>query len=216
MSHYFRPSLPRLFAIVLLSAMACAEAAPVNYALDPVHTRVVFAIDHAGFSKAIGTVSGSTGTMYFDPDDWNSARVEVTVPLTQLDLGDTQWNEAVLARKLLDGKNFPVATFISNRIEPLDEQHAIVHGTLNLHGVSREIPLTVTFNALRRHPLPPFRHTAGFSATATLSRADFGIAAWPSMIGDTVELHLEVEAVRSNGNDIHPIPPTHELPEPTS
>lgn len=215
MSHYFRPSLPRLFAIALLSATACAEAAPVNYALDPVHTRVVFAIGHAGFSNAIGTVSGSTGTMYFDPDDWNSARVEVTVPLTQLDLGDTQWNEAVLARNLLDGKNFPVATFFSNRIEPLDEQHAIVHGTLNLHGVNREIPLAVTFNALRRHPLPPFRRTAGFSATATLSRADFGIAAWPSVIGDTVELRLEVEAVRSNGDDIQPIPPTHELPEPT-
>ncbi|TXG79242.1 MAG: polyisoprenoid-binding protein, partial [Rhodocyclaceae bacterium] len=39
---------------------ACAVAnagEPVRYAIDPVHTRVVFEIDHAGFSKAIGTVS---------------------------------------------------------------------------------------------------------------------------------------------------------------
>ena len=33
---------------------------------DPVHTRVMFTIDHAGFSKAIGTVSGSEGSLYFD------------------------------------------------------------------------------------------------------------------------------------------------------
>ena len=50
-------------------------------------------------------------------------------------------------------------------------------------------------NALARSPLPPFRRTAGFSATAQLQRADFGISAWPNMIGAQVELRIEVEAV---------------------
>ena len=62
---------------------------------------------------------------------------------------------------------------------------------------SRDVPLAVTFNQLRRHPLPPFRPTAGFSATASLSRAEFGIDAWPSAIGDRVELRIEAEATRS-------------------
>jgi hypothetical protein len=57
--------------------------------------------------------------------------------------------------------------------------------------------MEVTFNALKRHPLPPFRRTAGFSATATLSRKAFGIDAWPSVIGDEVKLLIEAEAVRS-------------------
>ena len=39
---------------------ASAWAAPAVYDLDPVHTRVVFAVEHAGFSQAIGT----TGTFY--------------------------------------------------------------------------------------------------------------------------------------------------------
>jgi hypothetical protein len=56
--------------------------------------------------------------------------------------------------------------------------------------------MDVTLNALKRHPLPPFRRTAGFSATATLSRAEFGIDAWKSVIGDSVELRIEAEAVR--------------------
>src|SRR5690606_29745587 len=56
-------------------------------------------------------------------------------------------------------------------------------------------------NGARRHPLPPFRRTVGFSATATLSRADFGITAWRSMIGDTVELRIEAEAMRVRGTD---------------
>jgi len=188
-----------LSACLLLGMGASASAAPARYALDPVHTRVQFAIDHAGFSKAIGTVSGSTGTLVFDPDDWHGARVEVSIPIARVDLGDAKWNQATLARNLLDAERNPVATFVSTRIEPIDAQRAIVHGNLTLRGETREVALQVVLNGLKRHPLPPFRRTVGFSATAALSRADFGIDAWPSMIGDAVELRLEVEATRSRG-----------------
>lgn len=174
-----------------------AMAAPASYQLDPVHTRVMFTVEHAGFSQAIGTVSGSTGILEFDPDDWRSARLEVSVPLEKLDLGDERWNEATLARNLLDATQHPVATFVSTCIEPIDAQHASVYGTLTVRGVSREVKLDVRLNALKRHPLPPFRRTAGFSATVAISRADFGITAWKSVIGDRVELRMEVEAVRS-------------------
>ncbi|MBN6149567.1 polyisoprenoid-binding protein [Xanthomonas sp. AmX2] len=183
-------------ALLLTLPSATALAAPAQYALDPVHTRVLFAIEHAGFSKALGTVSGSSGTLVFDPDDWTSARLQAQVPLQRLDLGDEKWNRAALARNLLDGERYPEARFVSTRIEPIDATHARVFGELSLHGVSREIALEVTLNALKRHPLPPFRRTVGFSATATLQRADFGIDAWPSMIGATVELRIEAEATR--------------------
>src|SRR5690606_7040807 len=60
-----------------------------------------------------------------------------------------------------------------------------------------EVELVVRLNAARRHPLPPFRRTGGFSASAVLSRSEFGIDAWPLMIGDRVELWIEAEATRS-------------------
>ena len=181
---------------LLLGARPAAAAGAV-YELDPVHTRVMIAVRHAGFSSAIGTVSGSSGTLEFDPDDWTTSRLEVEVPLQRLDLGDEKWNKAVLARNLLDTEEFPTARFVSTRVEPDGPQHASVMGNLTLHGVTREVKLDVTLNALKRHPLPPFRRTAGFSATATISRADFGIDAWKSVIGDSVELRLEVEATRA-------------------
>ena len=180
-----------------LLVAASAWAAPAVYELDPVHTRVVFAVEHAGFSQAIGTVSGSTGTLVFDAQDWSAAQVEVSVPLQRIDLGDDKWNQSVMAGNLLDTARFPAATFVSSRVEAVDERNTTVYGLLTLQGVSREVKLDVVFNALKRHPLPPFRRTAGFSATTTISRAEFGIDAWKSMIGDEVELRLEVEAVRS-------------------
>lgn len=190
-----------------LAALLCAPAAPAlaqaaSYRLDPVHTRVLVAISHAGFSDALGTVSGSQGTLAFDPDDWRSAQVDITVPLARIDFGDADWNKAVQAGNLLDVKDHPQARFVSNRIEPVDASHFIAHGALTLHGVTREVALDVRFNQLKRHPLPPFRRTAGFSATTTLSRAAFGIDAWKSVIGDTVTLRIEAEATRSGKADL--------------
>lgn len=198
-----KPPMPRplrhcllVIPCLLLALAGAARAGGEAYALDPVHTRILVAVDHAGFSKALGTLSGATGTLHFDPDDWTVARVEVEIPLSRLDFGDADWNRATLARSLLDAGTHPVASFASTRIEAVDDRQAIVHGTLTLRGVSREVALHVVLNAARRHPMPPFRRTVGFSATATLSRADFGITAWKSVIGDEVELRIEAEATR--------------------
>ena len=205
----------------LLCLLACtglpARAGREHYALDPVHTRVLFAVSHAGFSQALGTVSGTRGTLDFDPDDLRSARVEATVPLSRLELGDAKWNAA--ATKLLDARAHPMATFVSTRVVPVDANHARVFGTLTLHGIAQEVVLEVTFNQLRRHPLPPFRRTAGFSATTTLSRKAFGITEWPSVIGDAVGLRFEVEAVRARERageppDANPPPPDAMQPPP--
>ncbi len=190
-----RRLLPRcLCLLALLPAASFARDVPAEYRLDPVHTRVMFAISHAGFSNALGTVSGSTGALVFDPDDWTHARVDVRVPVARVDLGDSGWNKATLAKSLLDAEGHPEARFVSTRVEPVDATHARVIGDLSLRGVTREVVLDVTLNAARRHPMPPFRRTVGFSATTRLSRADFGITAWKSVIGDEVELRIEAEA----------------------
>ncbi len=194
-------------ALLLAAAPIAALAAPQTWRLDPVHTRVLFAVEHAGFSQALGTVSGSEGQLLFDPDDWTGARLTVSVPLQRLDLGDAKWNKAVMAGNLLDTDRHPEARFVSTRVEPVDASHARVFGQLTLRGVTQDVELAVTVNAVKRHPMPPFRRTAGFSATTTLSRKAFGVDGWPSMIGDTVELRIEAEAVRDrNADDMQDTP----------
>lgn len=186
--------LPAILAGLLWPAAVLAQAQ--GYRLDPVHTRIAFAVDHAGFSAALGTVTGSTGAIAFDPDDWRGTRVDIQVPLQRLDLGDEAWNAA--ARRMLGAERHPVARFVSDSVEPVDATHAAVCGTLTLNGTSRPLCLQATFNQLKRQPLPPFRRTLGVSATTVLFRSDFGIDDWLSMVGDVVELRIEVEAHRDD------------------
>ncbi len=193
-----------ILALVLFAVTPAAPAEPHSYRLDPVHTRVGFLVEHAGFSRALGSFAASRGTLVFDPNDWSSARLDATIPLRCLELGSRKWEKATLARNLLNLAEFPEAHFVSTRVEPTgqDDQGratAKVTGDLTLRGVTRPVTLDVRLNALRRHPMPPFRRTAGFSATGRLSRADFGITAWKNVIGDEVELIIEAEATRARG-----------------
>ena len=189
-----RPLLSCVLLVLGLAAGASPAAEPVRYTLDPVHTRVLLSLSHAGFSQAMGTVAGSEGELHFDPADWSTATLDVRVPLARVNFGDAKWNRAVRGRNLLDVAKHPVARFVSSRVTPRDERHAQVCGELTLHGVTRPLCLDVTFNQLRRHPFPPFRPTAGFSATGTLKRSDFGIVAWKTVVGDEVALRIEAEA----------------------
>lgn len=214
--------MPRPLPLAMLSLLACLPATAAErarYELDPIHTRVMFSVSHAGFSNPIGTVSGSTGVLEFDPDDWTTARLEATVPLARLELGDAKWNAAALADNLLDADDHPEARFVSTTVEPRDAEHAKVCGELTLHGVTKPLCMDVTLNQLKRHPLPPFRRTAGFSACATLSRKEFGIDAWKSVIGDEVKLRIEAEAMRRSGEGLdEPAaqePPAASEPAPT-
>jgi polyisoprenoid-binding protein YceI len=152
-------------------------------------------VDHAGLSRAIGTFSRVNGRLSFDPEDWRGARLEVTVPLATLELGDADWNRRMLERSFLDAGRQAEARFVSTRVEPGEAGRATVFGELSLRGVSREVALDVTMNALKRNPVT-MRRSAGFSATASLSRRDFGMDSWPNVIGDRIELQIEAEAIR--------------------
>ena len=204
------PALSRLsmpLAAVIAACCVCATAhagEPPRYVIDPVHTRVLFEIDHAGFSKAIGTVSGSEGSLHFDADDWSTAKLEVTVPMQRLDMGDSGWSASVFAPRFLDIKRYPQARFVSTRVERHEGNRGTVCGELTLHGTTRPLCMALVLNRIARHPLPPFRRTAGFSARASLKRSDFGMTSCRSLVNNKNKQRIEAELFRRNGDDPPP------------
>ncbi len=175
----------------------------------------MFAIDHAGFSKAIGTVSGSEGSLHFDVDDWSSARLDVVVPMTRLDLGDSGWTASVFAPRFLDVKRYPQARFVAtDGMQRGTGNRGRACGQLTLHGVTRPLCLDVVFNKAGRYPLPPFRRTIGFSATATLKRSDYGMTSWQSLVGDDIDLRIEAELFRSDADAPAPTQPAPAAGDP--
>lgn len=188
-----------LAGFALVTALP-ARAELVNYRLDPVHTRVLFHISHAGFSSQPGFFPAVQGQLQFDPADWSQSRLEIHIPIASVQLGDADWNRRILDHTFFDVKKYPEALFVSTQVRQDGDSKGTVTGNLTLHGVTRPVTLAVTLNAIKRHPLTR-RRTAGFSATGTISRKEFGIDAWSSMVGDEVSLQIECEALRSGEAD---------------
>lgn len=178
-------------------APVAAQAAADSYRYDPVHSQIVFSIDHDGFSRPLGRLHVAQGWLRFDPDDWSHSSTELDIDMSNLDMGDASWNSAVCKSSLLDCKAYPTAHFVSTSVERKDATHGVLHGVLSLHGTSR--PMDIPFRVNRVGKTIYGLHTiAGFSATATLDRTAFGVTGFPNAIGHDVSIWLELEGIRDN------------------
>jgi polyisoprenoid-binding protein YceI len=186
--------------LLCLLAAAPAAAAPEAWRIDPVHTQILFSIDHQGFNRSLGLFKVSAGHLSFDADDWSTAHLDVTVDVDSLLLGDTKWEETVRSWRFLDAKRWPQARYRSRAVERGEDGRGIVHGELELHGRTQPLDLQIRLNKLANDPYA-FKRTAGFSATATFERSAFGMDKVLSAVGDTVELRIEAAFVRDRDAD---------------
>ena len=169
-----------------------AQAAPQTYKLDPNHTAVTFHINHFGFSSPSGKFMNAAGTIMLDEKNPAASTVEVTIPVDKIDTGVPKLDEHLQSPDFFDAKQFPTATFKSSHVHVTGADTAMVDGTLTLHGVSKPVTLAVRKNKIGENMFHV--QTAGFSATATIKRSDFGITKYLPDLSDTVQLDIESEA----------------------
>lgn len=191
---------PSLIALLMLAMAGTAEAREgklETYLLDPVHTQIIAAVDHLGLSNGIGRLKISEGWFQFDREDWTRSRVDVSIDIATLDMGDAKWTETVLSNQFLDVKHWPRARFVSESVEKTSDNKGVIRGQLSWRGKTRPVTLDVTFNRIRNDPYT-FRQKAGFSATARFERSDFGMQRYQDAVGASVELRIEVEGTLTN------------------
>lgn len=182
--------------LALLPCAGPAAAAPVTYVFDTVHSQVHASASHLGFSRSTARFPILAGTLRFDPDDWSTASVEVTIDAAGLDFGDATWNEHMRAAQFFNTAEFPKLEFRSTAVEGRGHRGTVTGG-LTMLGVTKPVTLDVTFNRLADNPFSK-KPTVGFSATATLSRSEWGMSAYVPSVGDEVTLRIEVEAAKAD------------------
>jgi polyisoprenoid-binding protein YceI len=193
-----KPRTPLLLPALLTAAFACsATAAPVAYQYDPVHSQVVFSVDHNGFSRSFGRLHVS-GNLFFDATNWSDSSTHVVIHTSGVDMGDATWNDSVRGSDLLSASRFPTATFDSTSVEKTGDDTGVLHGKLTLRGVSQPVDIPFHLNRNGR-TIYGMHDVAGFSANFVLDRTLFGMTSNPNSIGRTVSVWLEIEAIRGDG-----------------
>lgn len=192
-----RPALSTLAACLLAAPLPALAAAEV-YRFDPVHTQIWFGADHQRFSHPLGRLRVKDGWFLFDDKDWSASRVDVSIDLASADMGDAKWNETVKGGAFLDVERQPLARYVSRSVEKKDDTHGVIRGDLHFRGDTQPVDVEFTLNRVGEDPYL-FKRKAGFSARAELSRSAFGMKRYAEVVGDRIELRLEIEGIRDRG-----------------
>ncbi|CZG23572.1 TPA: YceI family protein [Legionella pneumophila] len=190
MKRIYRHFIASILAVFALPSYVYAE--PQTLTLDNQHTYVLWKVKHLGFSTQAGKWYAS-GQLVLDKDNPQQGKVNVTIKVDDIVTGIPELDKHLKGKLFFDTKQFPTATFVSNRVEVMGKNKAKVYGMLTLHGVTKPIILNVILNKAGINLLND-RETAGFSATTSLKRSDYGIKALIPEVGDDVEIEIEAEA----------------------
>jgi polyisoprenoid-binding protein YceI len=172
--------------------------------IDASHSTIGFAIRHMVFSKVRGRFLKVTGAIQLD-DDLATSSVDVAIDAASIDTGTAQRDAHLRSADFFDVERFPELRFRSTRVDDLGEGQLRVTGTLTIRDVSREVVLDV--EPTGRGTDPWGNQRTGFAARTSIDRKDFGLAwnqlleAGGVLVGDRVDIELDVEAVNAAARD---------------
>ena len=192
-----------LVAPVLAQAPA-APAQPVGpntWTVDTNHSAAGFSVKHLLVSTVRGTLGPMKGTIEYDGKSLDSLKADITIDVTGVNTGTEGRDKDLKSPNFFDVAQFPTATFKSKRVEIAASKYLLI-GDLTMHGVTKEVTLTV------EGPSAPLKQgqnlRVGASATATINRRDWGlqfsrmVEAAP-MVSDEVKITIDVEATKRAG-----------------
>ncbi len=185
---------PLLALSLLAFALAATPALADRYNFDKSHTYIDFYVNHLGFSEMQGNFTKYDG--YFDFDEANPADSHINFSLspagirTSSDLLDSKLQGA----DFFNTAKYPDIRFISTNVDVTGESTSDVTGDLTLLGVTKPVVLHVRMNKVGYNAITNL-YMAGFAATATVKRSDFGMTTLLPEVGDDIRLDLSGEAV---------------------
>lgn len=172
----------------------------VTYTIDPTHSQVRFTWTHAGFSTPGAAFTDVTGTIKGNHDHPEQSSVSVNIPLRSLDTYVPALNKHLLdSGEFFQTDQYPNITFVSTGLSDIDRDKRTfkLAGTLTVNGRSTPVVLDAKANTVGPHPFYDGAEAAGFDATTTVKRSDFGVSKYVPLVSDNLTVVITVEAIES-------------------
>ncbi len=167
-----------------------------TFTTDSTHTEIGFSTKHMMVTTVRGRFKTFEGTFQLDEENPANSSGTFTVDVASIDTGAERRDGHLRTADFFDVEQHPQMTFRSTRIEAAGGQDYRVTGDLTIRGITRPITLAVEFLGLYAGMSGARR--AGFHATATINREDWGLTwnmgletgGW--LVGKEVKLEIEL------------------------
>jgi polyisoprenoid-binding protein YceI len=131
-----------------------------------------------------GQFSGLKGTISFDPNDLASSKFDASIDVATINTGNGMKNTHAKSEKWFDAEKYPMIQFTSSAITKIASGYE-AKGTLNMHGVQKEIVIPFTFD------------DNIFKGSITVNRLDYNInTAEPAHGSSTFKVDIAVPVTK--------------------
>jgi polyisoprenoid-binding protein YceI len=172
---------------------------PGRWPVDLLHSAVTFSIRHLGLAKVRGRFDRFDTVLEVGPT-LAETTVSATIDMASINTNNADRDAHLRSTDFFSTDEHPQMHFVSRGIRPAGDTW-LLQGDLTLNGRTRPITLDVEFNGVQEFPGQNVRH-AGFSATGSLRRSEFGIEFGllpigmdTLALGDEVKIELDMEFV---------------------
>jgi polyisoprenoid-binding protein YceI len=159
-----------------------------TWKVDPVHSRVHFAISHngistfrSGFESFEATLTGGEG-----------ARLVGSVDVASVDIDEEMFKGHLMGPDFFDAQKYPQLKFTSTALDVADDGSVRLSGDLEIRGETHAVQALGKFGRLGADLAGAER--VGFSLEAAVDRRDFGIV-WNAELpsgGDVLEYEVSI------------------------
>lgn len=163
--------------------------------LDKNHSKVGFSIRHMMVSEVEGKFNSfALEFKQNNEKDFEDSEIEMTIDVNSVDTDNDYRDKDLRGENFFDAEKFPTIVFKSSSMKKVDDTNYKLDGKLTMKGVTKD------FSFMVEH-LGTLESTsglkAGFIATATILRSDFGME-YNSVVGDNAVLLSDKVKIKVN------------------
>lgn len=191
------PTLLRLIALPAFGLLAIANTAstanaPLRYTLDARASEVAAKVPFFGLASKTARFPRMVGVVSIVPGAPERATIDVTFDATALEAPDRVTLERLRGEKFFWVEKHPEVRFVGRSLKLTSPTRGTVSGELTARGITRPQVLDVTFE---EDPVASPDKAIRFTGTTTIDRRDYGMKAYPFIVGSKVDITLRARMV---------------------
>ena len=177
-----------------MSTTATTQLPAGTWTIDPAHTEVSFVARHLMVSKVRGRFGDVSGTVEV-AEDVTASVADVTIQAASVDTGNADRDAHLRGEDFFDVEKYPTLTFRSTSFDG-----ETLTGDLTIKDVTKPVTLDVEAGGIGTDPWGNTK--AGFEATTTINRKDWGLT-WNAavegggvLVSDKITITIDVQLAK--------------------
>lgn len=144
-----------------------------TWAVDPMHSEVLFKVKHLVISTVTGSFKNFKGSAITDGDNFENAAIQFSLDVNSIDTRQESRDAHLKSADFFDAELFPDIQFTSTSFTKTDDDQYKMLGDLTMKGITKPVALNVEYGGTENDLYGTKK--VGFEITGKINRKEFGL-----------------------------------------